>query len=246
MNIRYKCLAPERDSEAFQPRIGSSIEAHSGQSAAGNPLAGATGMCRMGTLPNREAELRSGKKSPRVQVHDLPALGAALQFEAHLALAAGGAASLGRLVFHLELGQDDAAMVLLRDLQNAEGDEEAFIAVEIGCNLILEAQVSIHFGGVKGGEQSALGVTFEAVTDGAEDFGGGALVECGAGRKVLRLLLRVRRLTCLRGVGILRRGAGARRRAGRRGLLLRRERQDEGEKHDGNDGQSAPDHVAIS
>ena len=101
-----------------------------------------------------------------------------------------------------------------RVLKNAEGDAESFIAGEVGVDLILESKISIHLAGVKGGEQTALGVTFKAVTQRAENRGGRALVKGGCG------------WGC--------------------GWLLGRKRQDESEKQERNDGETASDHVAIS
>ncbi len=61
-------------------------------------------------------------------------------------------------VFHLEVGEDDAAMVLLRGLKDAQSDAEALVAGEVGVDLILEGQKVVHLVAVKGGEQTALGV----------------------------------------------------------------------------------------
>ena len=125
------------------------------------------------------------EESTRIEVHDLPPLCASDQFKAKLTFAAGDAASATGLVFNLEVGKDDAATVLLRGLEDVEGDAEGFIAGKVGVDLILEGQVAIHSTGVKGREQTALGVTFEAVAEGAEDLSGSALVEwdgvCGRG-----------------------------------------------------------------
>jgi len=118
-----------------------------------------------------------GEKSPRIEVHDLPAFCSTNQFKAKLTFAAGDAASATGLVFNLEVGKDDAATVLLRGLEDVESDAEGFITGEVGVNLILEAEIAIHLIGVKGGEQTVRGMTFKAILNGAQDLGGGALVE---------------------------------------------------------------------
>jgi hypothetical protein len=170
----------------------------------------------MGTLSNREVWFRSGKKISRAEVHDLPALGAALQFEAQLAFAPRGVASATRFVLHLEVGEQDSAIIFLGNLQDAEGDAEAFIVGEIGVELVLESPVPVHLAAIEGGEQMSLGVRFETVANGRENCCGGALIESGG---------------C---VGL------------RRHLLPGGKREDKRKKQERNNGKNASDHVAIS
>jgi hypothetical protein len=73
-------------------------------------------------------------------------------------------------------------------------------------------------------------VTLEAIPNGAEDLGGGALVKY---RGVCRLQLFVLR----RGVGVLRSIRGG------RGLLLGGERENAGKQNEGNESKSASGHV---
>ena len=82
----------------------------------------------------------SGEKAARIEVHDLPAFGAALQFEAELTLVSGDAASVARRVFQLEVSEDHATIVLLRSLNDAKGDADGFIAGEVGLDLILKVR----------------------------------------------------------------------------------------------------------